>query len=90
VEHVNGLEFLAKIDGGTATAAIQGLSAALNRVSLEMRQTFTYGQDRELVHHSEITQKPVRRSTVLTHTAPGSEPLTRTPMLIAAVHAQGN
>ena len=48
---------LAKVDGATATAAVQGFSAALNRVPLEMRQTFTYDQGRELVHHDEITQK---------------------------------
>jgi IS30 family transposase len=47
VERVSGLVFLAKMDGGTATAAVQGFSAALNRVPLEMRQTFTYDQGRE-------------------------------------------
>ena len=57
VERVSGLVFLAKMDGGTATAAVQGFSAALNRVPLEMRQTFTYDQGRELVRHAEITQK---------------------------------
>ena len=57
VERVSGLVFLAKMDGATATAAVQGFSAALNRVPLEMRQTFTYDQGRELVRHAEITQK---------------------------------
>lgn len=56
VERVSGLVFLAKMDGATATAAVQGFSAALNRVPLEMRQTFTYDQGRELVRHAEITQ----------------------------------
>lgn len=57
VERVSGLVFLAKMDGATATAAVHGFSAALNRVPLEMRQTFTYDQGRELVRHAEITQK---------------------------------
>jgi len=57
VERVSGLVVLAKMDGATATAAVQGSSAALNRVPLEMRQTFTYDQGRELVRHAEITQK---------------------------------
>lgn len=57
VERVSGLVFLAKMDGATSTAAVQGFSAALNRVPLEMRQTFTYDQGRELVRHAEITQK---------------------------------
>ena len=34
VERVSGLVFLAKMDGATATAAVQGFSAALNRVPL--------------------------------------------------------
>ena len=45
------------MDGATATAAVQGFSTALNRVPLEMRQTFTYDQGRELVRHAEITQR---------------------------------
>ncbi|AFP31441.1 Integrase [Marinobacter sp. BSs20148] len=49
VERVSGLVFLAKMDGATATAAVQGFSAALNRVPLEMRQTFTYDQGRVLL-----------------------------------------
>lgn len=57
VERVSGLVFLAKMDGATATSAVQGFSAALNRVPLEMRQTFTYDQGRELMRHAEITQK---------------------------------
>jgi IS30 family transposase len=47
----------AKMDGATATEAVQGLSAALNQVPLEMRHTFTYDQGRELVRHAEITQR---------------------------------
>jgi IS30 family transposase len=57
VERVSGLVFLSKMDGATATAAVQGFSAALNQVPLEMRQTFTYDQGRELVRHAEITQR---------------------------------
>ena len=57
VERVSGLVFLAKMDGATATAAVQGFSAELNRIPLEMRLTFTYDQGRELVRHAEITQK---------------------------------
>ena len=51
VERVSGLILLAKMDGATASAAVQGFSAALNWVPLEMRQTFTYDQGRELVRH---------------------------------------
>jgi IS30 family transposase len=56
-ERVSGLVFLTKMDGATATAAVQGLSAALNQVPLEMRQTFTYDQGRELLRHAEISQR---------------------------------
>jgi IS30 family transposase len=44
LERVSGVVFLAKMDGATAMAAVQGFSAALNRVPMEMR-------------HTEITQK---------------------------------
>jgi IS30 family transposase len=57
VERVSSLVFLAKMDCATATAAVQGLSAALNHVPLAMRQTFTYDLGRELMRHAEITQK---------------------------------
>ena len=57
VERVSGLVFLAKMDGAMATAAVEGFSAALNRVPLQMRKTFTYDQGRELVRHAEITQR---------------------------------
>jgi IS30 family transposase len=57
VARVSGLVFLAKMDSATATAAVQRFSAALNRVPLEMRQTFTYDQGRELMHHAGITQR---------------------------------
>ncbi len=57
VERVSGLVFLAKMADSTATSAVQGFSAALNRVPPDMRLTFTYDQGRELVRHAEITQK---------------------------------
>ncbi|UQG59339.1 IS30 family transposase [Marinobacter sp. M3C] len=57
VERVSGWVFLAKMDGATATAAVQGFSAALNQVPLEMRQTFTYDQGHERVRHAEITRR---------------------------------
>lgn len=41
-----------------AWTAVQGFSAALNRVPVEMRPTFTYDQGRELVRRAEITQRP--------------------------------
>ncbi|PVY76438.1 IS30 family transposase [Tamilnaduibacter salinus] len=56
VERVSGLVFLARMDGATATAAVEGFSAALNRIPLSMRKTMTYDQGRELVRHAEITQ----------------------------------
>ena len=58
VERVSGLVLLAKMDGATATAAVQGFSAALNRVPLEMRQTFTYDQGRELGCGSKCPREP--------------------------------
>jgi IS30 family transposase len=45
------------MDEATAKTAVQGFSAVLNRVPLEMRQAFTYDQGRELVRRAEITQK---------------------------------
>ena len=57
VERVSGLVLLTKMDGVTATEAVQGFSASLNRVPLKMRQTFIYDRGGDLVRHTEITQK---------------------------------
>jgi len=53
---VRGLVFLAKMDGATAMAAVNGFSGTLNRLPEDVRKTFTYHQASRLVHHFEITQ----------------------------------
>jgi IS30 family transposase len=40
----------------TATSAVQGFSAALNRMPLALRKSMTYDQGREMTRHAEITQ----------------------------------
>lgn len=40
-----------------ATSAVNGFSAALNRMPAELKKSLTYDQDREMTRHAEITQK---------------------------------
>ena len=57
VELSSGYLILAKMRDATATAAVEGFSAALNRMPLAARKTLTYDQGREMAHHAEITQR---------------------------------
>jgi len=57
VEHTSGYLMLGKMHCATATSAVEGFSAALNRMPLAMRNSMTYDQGREMARHAEITQK---------------------------------
>src|SRR3546814_7042253 len=48
---------LVKMNDATATSALEGCSAALNSMPLEMRKSMTYDQGREMARHAEITQR---------------------------------
>src|SRR3546814_17623225 len=45
------------MNDATATSALEGFSAALNSMPLEMRKSMTYDQGREMARHAEITQR---------------------------------
>ncbi|BBG30462.1 IS30 family transposase [Zymobacter palmae] len=55
VELTSGYVMLVKMNGATATAAVEGC-AALNRMPLSLRKTMTYDQGKEMARHAEITQ----------------------------------
>lgn len=57
VERVSGYVILARMADATATSAVAGFSAALNRMPQALRKSLTYDQGRELSRHMEITQK---------------------------------
>ena len=57
VERTSGYLILAKMNDATATSAVEGFSAALNRMPLAVRKSMTYDQGREMARHAEITQK---------------------------------
>lgn len=57
VERTSGYLILAKMNDATATSAVEGFSAALNRMPLQVRRSMTYDQGREMARHAEITQK---------------------------------
>jgi len=46
-----------KMNDATATSAVDGFNAALNRMPLAARRTLTYDQGREMARHAEITQR---------------------------------
>jgi IS30 family transposase len=46
-----------KMNDTTATSAVEGFSAALNRMPLTVRKSMTYDQGREMTRHAEITQR---------------------------------
>ncbi|WP_019716446.1 IS30 family transposase, partial [Pseudomonas syringae] len=48
---------LVKMNDATATSAVEGFSAALNRMPVAARKTLTYDQGREMARHAEITQR---------------------------------
>ncbi len=57
VERTSDYLILARMRDATATSAVEGFSAALNRMPLELRKSMTYDQGREMVKHAEITQR---------------------------------
>lgn len=57
VERASGYVMLVKMSNATATAAVEGFSASLNRMPLSIRKSMTYDQGREMKRHAEITQK---------------------------------
>lgn len=56
VELSSGYVMLAKMNDATATSAVQGFSAALNRMPMTARKTLTYDQGREMARHAQITE----------------------------------
>ncbi|MBF7141031.1 MULTISPECIES: IS30 family transposase [Pseudomonas] len=57
VERSTGYLMLVRMHDATATSAVEGFSAALNRMPLAARKTLTYDQGREMARHAEITQR---------------------------------
>ena len=55
VERSSRLVLLARMEGATAEAAVDGFSAILNRVRKPMRKTLTYDQGKEMSRHKELT-----------------------------------
>ena len=77
-ERTSGYLMLMKMNDATATSAVEGFSAALNRMPLAVRKSMTCDQGREMVRYAQITQKIGGRSTSAIRTAPGSAAATRT------------
>lgn len=57
VERSSGYLMLVKMHDATATSAVEGFSAALNRMPLAARKSMTYDQGREMARHAEITRQ---------------------------------
>ncbi|MGY2293794.1 IS30 family transposase, partial [Pseudomonas sp. SDO528_S397] len=57
VERTSGYLILVKMRDATATSAVEGFSAALNSMPLEVRKSMTYDRGREMAKHAELTQK---------------------------------
>ena len=57
VELSSGYLILAKMDDATATSAVAGFSAALNRMLSTARKSMTDDQGREMAQHAKITQE---------------------------------
>lgn len=57
VERTSGYLILIKMADATATSALEGFSAALNRMPLAVRKSMTYDQGREMTRHAELTQQ---------------------------------
>ena len=56
IELSSGYLILAKMHDATATSAVEGFSASLNRMQLAARKTLTYDRGREMTRHAAITQ----------------------------------
>jgi len=57
VERSSRLVMLARMEGGTAQAALEGFTEALNRVHEPMRKTLTYDQGKEMSRHQALTER---------------------------------
>jgi IS30 family transposase len=57
LERSTGYLMLVKMHDATVTSAVEGFSAALNRMPLAARKTLTCDQGREMARHAEITQR---------------------------------
>ena len=57
VERSSRLLMLARMEGGTAQAALEGFTEALNRVHEPMRKTLTYDQGKEMSRHQALTER---------------------------------
>lgn len=77
-ERTSGYLMLVKMNDATATSAVEGFSAALNRMPLAVRKSMIDDQGREMVRYAQITQKIGWRSTSAIRTAPGRAAATRT------------
>lgn len=77
VERTSGYLMLVKMNDATATSAMEGFSAALNRMPLAMRKSMTYDQGREMRGTSKLPKRPMWRSMSVTRTAPGSTAVIR-------------
>lgn len=56
VERTSGYLMLVKMSDATATSAMRGCSAALNRMPLAKRKSMTSHQEREMAKHADITK----------------------------------
>jgi IS30 family transposase len=75
---VTALRWAPCLNDATATSAVEGFSAALNRMPLAVRQSMTYDQGRQMAKHAEITQNTGWPFTSATRIAPGGAAATRT------------
>ena len=57
VERASGYVMLVNMKDATATSAVEGFSASLNRMPLAVRKSMAYDQGREMTHYAQITQK---------------------------------
>jgi len=57
VKRSTGYLMLVKMNDATATSAVEGFSAALNRMPVAARKAMTHDQDKEMARRAEITQR---------------------------------
>lgn len=78
VERTSGYLMLVKMNDATANSAVEGFSAALNRMPLPVRRSMTYDQGGRWRGMQKSHRRPVGRSTSATRTVLGSAAATRT------------
>ena len=57
VERSSRLVMLARMEGSTAQAALEGFTEAINRVHEPMRKSLTYDQGKEMSRHKDLTER---------------------------------